>query len=120
MTKITARICTGNYNHVEVEENIDSDIPKEKIEEIVTKYREIQNKFVSETTSQKSPEVILDGKKCPKCNNLVVESLGISPKNQKAYHYIKCINNKDKNSSCDYLEWVSVSKIPESVEIEQK
>lgn len=120
MPKLITRICTGKYNYIELEEEITD---PSKINDMIDSAKALTTLHTSDG-APKSPEVVWGNDFCPDCEkkgiqSLLVEAIGISPKNNKPYHYIKCINNKDKDSVCNYIKWVSVSSIPETKEIEE-
>jgi len=111
---IRTRIPTDKYSFIEIEEEIDSTCAEKSIDYFKNL---IEKNIVKKELG--NIEVILDGKYCEKCNSQVIESIGISQKNNKPYHYIKCINNKGNDPKCNYIKWIDVSKIPENINIDE-
>lgn len=54
--------------------------------------------------SDSSLEVVMSKKECPKCKKRLLEKIGISEKNNKPYHRIKC-----EDESCGYISWIDVA-----------
>lgn len=96
------RIGMPDYSYIEIQESLDKEITDEQISQ--------WKGFIKRHAEKGQPqnlEVILEDKKCKKCGAQVVEQIGISSKNNKPYHYIKCINN-NTDKVCDYIEWINV------------
>jgi len=94
MFKIAIRIPRQKYAYMEIEK----EVQEEKLNEEVEKFLELIDKH-----TMTDLEVIISKKKCPKCKGKLLELIGISDKNNKPFHRIKC-----ENKNCDYIEWISV------------
>lgn len=110
--KVITRIPTGKFSYVELQEETEEKDLDKKIEFL----KNVISKHIVEEKSTQNLEVVYSKSKCPDCGNLLIESIGVSSKTNKPYHYIKCINNKGKDSPCQYIQWVDVSEIPQNVE----
>ena len=95
-TKMIGRIpCNEHYSYVE----ITGKETDEQVQALIDKV----NKFSVPPKNSGFPEVVLKEKKCSKCGGRLLEQIGISEKNNKPYHRIKC-----ENKNCDYIQWVEV------------
>jgi len=95
-----ARIPLQKFAYINLDKE---DIKDPEIKDVIKKSIEIINEF-SVNESQSGPlEVVMLGKECPKCKARLLESIAISPKNNKPYHRIKC-----EKEECDYVSWVKV------------
>ena len=108
MTKITGRIPTGKFSYIEIEETVET---KEQRDAMIPEMLDIIEAHIKIDETSGSPEVILDGKNCPKCGAQMIQQIGISAKTKKPYHRIKCINNRGDNATCDHIQWINVSEL---------
>jgi len=87
--------CTEQYSYVEIDGTETEDQVKRMIEAV--------NRYSVPPKNSGPIEVVLKDKKCPDCGKRLLECIGISDKNSKPYHRIKC-----ENSECKYIQWVTV------------
>jgi len=128
MTIVKARIPHGKFGYIEIERQIANQAEEQKnIDDLKVLIQE--NSFY-EDDSNINPEVVVEGKVCPKCQGSLVEQIAISPKTNKPFHRVKCINNvmlpegvkPDANGEivvkgkkikyCDHITWIAVSLKP--------
>jgi len=83
--------------------NLDKeDVLDPQIDKVIEKSIELINKYAVADL-----EIVLKDKLCPDCGKRLFEQIGISDKNNKPYHRIKCEDNNEKGT-CKYIQWVSV------------
>ena len=91
MGEATARIPKGKFAFIELKETYNTADEKNLVLDNLEE--EIKKRLVGDDDSGKNLEVILIGKKCPKCGSEMSQHIGMSSKNNKPYHLVKCVNN---------------------------